>query len=150
MINKYKLAMSSYPTGIVCVTIKSNNKKYNSIIANSFNSVSLKPSIVSWCLDKNSGKYDLFKNSKKQLISILGGDQRKSVSEIAFKKEEILKSEIEEIKKKSVFNFYTTKLKSLIIGDHCVIFLKVNKISTLRKKSALVYYQRKLLNFKNN
>ena len=62
----------------------------------------------------------------------------------------ILKSEIEEIKKKSVFNFYTTKLKSLIIGDHCVIFLKVNKISTLRKKSALVYYQRKLLNFKNN
>ena len=57
---------------------------------------------------------------------------------------------IEEIKKKSVFNFYTTKLKNLIIGDHCVIFLKVNKISTLRKKSALVYYQRKLLNFKNN
>lgn len=142
--------MSSYPTGIVCVTIKSRNKKYNSIIANSFNSISLKPSIVSWCLDKKSGKYNLFKNSKKQMISILSRNQTKLVNQIAFHRDEILKSEIEEIKKKSVFNFYTTKLKSLIIGDHCVIFLKVNKISTLKKKSALIYYQRKLLNFKNN
>ena len=75
-INKLKLALSNYPTGIVCVFSKTS-KFYNAIIVNSFTSISLNPPIVSWSLDKKSSKFNVFKNCKSQTIVILCHNQKK-------------------------------------------------------------------------
>ena len=82
MITKYKNALSNYPTGIFCVFSKDKKEKYNCIIVNSFSSVSLKPLLVLWCLDKKSSKLHFFRKSKNQIIALLSEDQKKNSKKI--------------------------------------------------------------------
>ena len=50
--NNYRNFLSLFSTGITSIVVK-NKKIYEGITVNSFASVSLKPKIVIWCLDKN-------------------------------------------------------------------------------------------------
>ena len=145
MISKFKSAMSSYPTGIVCVLTKYKDKSYSAIIVNSFSSVSLKPLIVLWSLDVKSKKFKTINQSKNQIIAILSYNQRDEVNEIAFKNAKIDSNKFHQILKKSICFFECTKYKSIKVGDHYTNFLKVKKISKVKKIKSMIYFKRKLL-----
>lgn len=145
MINKFKSAMSSYPTGIVCVLTKDKDQSYNAIIVNSFSSVSLKPLIVLWSLDIKSKKFKKINQSKIQVVAILSYNQRDEVNEIAFKNAKIDNNRFNQILKKSICFMECSKYKSIKVGDHYTNFLKVKKISDVKKVKSMVYIKRKLL-----
>ena len=145
MINKFKTAMSSYPTGIVCVLTKNKDKSYSAIIVNSFSSVSLKPLIVLWSLDIKSKKFKLINQSKKQVVAILSYEQKNEVNEIAFKNIKIDNDRFNHILKKSICFMECSKYKSIKVGDHYTNFLKVKKISNIKKVKSIIYFKRRLL-----
>jgi len=145
MINKFKSAMSSYPTGIVCVLTENKDKAYSAIIVNSFSSVSLKPLIVLWSLDIKSKKFKKINQSKNQVVAILSYNQKDEVNEIAFKNVKIDTSRFHQILKKSICFMECSKYKSIKVGDHYTNFLKVKKISDVKKVKSMVYFKRKLL-----
>ena len=145
MINKFKSAMSSYPTGIVCVLTKNKDQSYSAIIANSFSSVSLKPLIVLWSLDIRSKKFKIINQSKNQIVAILSYNQKDEVNEIAFKNAKIDTNKFHQILKKSICYLECSKYKSIKVGDHYTNFLKVKKISDVKKVKSMVYFKRKLL-----
>lgn len=145
MINKFKSAMSSYPTGIVCVLTKDKDQSYNAIIVNSFSSVSLKPLIVLWSLDIKSKKFKKINQSKNQVVAILSYNQKDEVNEIAFKNAKIDNNRFNQILKKSICFMECSKYKSIKVGDHYTNFLKVKKISDVKKGKSMVYVKRKLL-----
>ncbi len=144
MIKNFKTALSRYPTGIVCIFSKSNTG-YESIIVNSFASVSLKPLLVLWSLDKKSSKFNIFKKSKQQVIAVLSNNQKKIANELAFKKNHVSEFDFKQILKKSIFNLNCTKTKQIRAGDHYTFFLKVNKISSINNLKPLVYHKKKFL-----
>ena len=145
MINKFKSAMSSYPTGIVCVLTKDKDQSYNAIIVNSFSSVSLKPLIVLWSLDIKSKKFKTINQSKNQIVAILSYNQKDEVNEIAFKNAKIDINRFHQILKKSICFMECSKYKSIKVGDHYTNFLKVKKISDVKKVKSMVYFKRKLI-----
>ena len=143
-VDKLKSALSNYPTGIVCVFSKTKGF-YNAIIVNSFTSVSLNPPIVSWCLDKKSSKFKVFKNCKNQTIVILSNKQKKFANHIAFHRDKVSDLEFNKILKMSICDLYCAIFKKIKIGDHFTFFLKIKKISCIKKIKPLVFYKKKFL-----
>tara|TARA_B100000963_G_scaffold53391_1_gene41526 strand:+ start:9799 stop:10248 length:450 start_codon:yes stop_codon:yes gene_type:complete len=140
---KLKLALSNYPTGIVCVFSKVKGKDYyDAIIVNSFTSVSLSPPLILWSLDINSSKYNNFKNTKNQIISILSKNQKNFAIKIAFNKEKVGNLEFKKILNSSICTIYCSKHKKIKAGDHLTFLLKIKKISTIKKAKPLVYYKK--------
>lgn len=135
--------MSSYPTGIVCILTQINKNSYSAIIVNSFSSVSLKPLIVLWSLDIKSKKFRYFRNSKKQTVVILGYKQKKIANEIAFKNPDINFKRFKDILDNSICFMDCANYKSIKIGDHYTNFLKIKKISDVKKTKSLVYFKKK-------
>jgi flavin reductase (DIM6/NTAB) family NADH-FMN oxidoreductase RutF len=70
----FKKAMSHFPTGVTVITTSYDDKLFG-FTANSFTSVSLKPPLVSFCLDKKSFSNHSFSNSEKFAVSILTENQ---------------------------------------------------------------------------
>ncbi|MFY9589412.1 flavin reductase family protein [Rickettsia endosymbiont of Halotydeus destructor] len=70
----FKKAMSRFPTGVTVITTSYDSKLFG-FTANSFTSVSLKPSLVSFCLDEKAFSIDGFNNSDKFAVSILAENQ---------------------------------------------------------------------------
>ena len=143
-IDKFKQALSNYPTGIVCVFSKKKDVYY-AIIVNSFSSVSLKPPLILWSLDKNSSKFDFFKNSTDQIIVFLSKNQKKLAEKIAYNSDQVSVSEFNKILKMSICSLNCKKLKKIKAGDHLTFFLRIRKISVIKKFKPLVYYKKKFL-----
>ena len=143
-LNKFKTALSNYPTGIVCVFSK-KKEFYEAIIVNSFASVSLKPPLILWSLDKNSSKFDIFKNSKNQIVVLLSKNQKKFANKIAFNKDKVSNLEFNNTLKLSICTLHSTLLKKIRAGDHLTFFLKIKKISKIKKLKPLIYYRKKIL-----
>ena len=72
----FRLALGRFATGVAIVTTTDpNNNTPMGLTVSSFNSVSLDPPMVLWCLRLASKNLELFKNSKHYTIHILANDQ---------------------------------------------------------------------------
>jgi len=50
----YKKILSKFATGVAVVLNKTSMNEYAALTINSFCSISIKPKLISWSLDKNS------------------------------------------------------------------------------------------------
>src|SRR3954467_1854034 len=93
-IQAYREALGSFPTGVAVVTAAgapaadaanltkaadaANSKRlaHIGITVNSFTSVSLDPPLVLWCMDRKSGRHDLFAAAPAFTVNILGTEHR--------------------------------------------------------------------------
>lgn len=71
----YKNTLGLFSTGITVVTTINEYKKPIGMTVNSFASVSLKPALVLWSIDKNQPSYNSFINSKGYVVNILNKNQ---------------------------------------------------------------------------
>jgi len=67
----YKKILSKFATGVAVVLNKTSMHEYAALTINSFCSISIKPKLISWSLDKNSKSYKKFIKKKKFLIFFL-------------------------------------------------------------------------------
>ena len=70
-----RASLGQFPTGVAVVTALAENTRPVGMTINSFNSVSLTPALVSWCIDQQSASYRTFARAKSFAITVLGEDQ---------------------------------------------------------------------------
>ena len=78
---KFKKAMSLYPSGVVIVTTINKEGKRHGFTASAFSSLSLDPPLILVCLANTADCYKTFINSDKFAVNIIG----KQLHELAFK-----------------------------------------------------------------
>ena len=72
--SQFKDAMSRFPQGVTIITTNYNNELFG-FTASSFTSVSLRPSLILFCLNKNSCSINSFQKSNNFAVSILAENQ---------------------------------------------------------------------------
>jgi flavin reductase (DIM6/NTAB) family NADH-FMN oxidoreductase RutF len=72
----YRSALGQFTTGVAIVTSCNQQGKPVGMTINSFNSVSLVPRLVSWCIDMGAASYNDFRLCREFTISILTEDQQ--------------------------------------------------------------------------
>ncbi|NNU17183.1 flavin reductase family protein [Parvularcula sp. ZS-1/3] len=78
-----KNAFARYTTGITVVSCLDAERKAIGITVNSFNSVSLEPALVSWCLDDHTSVAKAFLQADHYAVSILAADQEEMSNRFA-------------------------------------------------------------------
>lgn len=149
MIKAYKDLLSRWPTGVAILTLVSQNGPCGMTIG-SFVGVSLKPAIISVCINRQSYMCSLLKISKKFVVNILHSSQ---------KNEAIVFSDPKTNMKErfSSQRFYAINSDSIVLadclgwldcnihktynaGDHLIFISKVKKIKLVNnKKSPLIF-----------
>jgi flavin reductase (DIM6/NTAB) family NADH-FMN oxidoreductase RutF len=71
----FRQTMGCFATGITVVTVRRKDGVAAGLTVNSFTSVSLKPPLVLFCLDKGAHVYPFFKKATRFAVNILGEDQ---------------------------------------------------------------------------
>lgn len=71
----FRRALGNFATGVTIVTARSPAGEQVGVTANSFNSVSLDPPLILWCIDKRSGSQGVFEAASHFAVNILAADQ---------------------------------------------------------------------------
>ena len=140
-ISTYKKVLSKYATGITVVAKKNNKNLIEGITVNSFVSISLKPSYISWSLDKTSSSFKKFKNLKFFNIYILSAKQIE-VSNYFSSKNEVKKNSIiaKNLLKNNLAELNCKTIKKINIGDHLFFVAKVFKFNLKKEEKPLIYF----------
>jgi flavin reductase (DIM6/NTAB) family NADH-FMN oxidoreductase RutF len=154
-VRAYREALGSFPTGVAVVTAappaeKSAEKSTGAhvgITVNSFTSVSLDPPLVLWCMDRRSGRHDLFARAPAFTINILGTEHRAVSARLARPGEHSLDG-IDLIATElgppgladSLAIFECTTEHSWAAGDHTILLGRVVRFSRPGVSAPLVYF----------
>ncbi len=78
MVDSRKLrdAFGQFATGVAIVTMRTDDAVPYGVTINSFASVSLKPPLLSWCLDKSSDMAELFAEATYFCVNVLAADSQ--------------------------------------------------------------------------
>ena len=79
----YRRALAQFATGVTVVTTRNAQGKPIGLTVNSFNSVSLDPPLVLWCLALKSGSLAAFQRCTHYAVNMLAGDQLKVAKRFA-------------------------------------------------------------------
>ena len=141
----FRKTLSKFATGITVVTTKNKANFYGKTI-NSFSSLSLKPPLVLFSLDKNSSKLKIFKKSKVCSINILSKNQKFISQNFAKKNPKWDKVEYEILKngnpiiKNCVSNLDCQIIDKISKGDHIIFICKVINLIIDDKLKPLIYF----------
>jgi acyl-CoA dehydrogenase len=76
-------SLSQYPTGVAIVTARSDKGEPVGMTINSFNSISLSPPLLAWCIDNHAASFEVFKQAQNFAITILAQDQTELATRFA-------------------------------------------------------------------
>jgi flavin reductase (DIM6/NTAB) family NADH-FMN oxidoreductase RutF len=148
-IRAYREALGSFPTGVAVVTAAGAGSHIG-ITVNSFASVSLDPPLVLWCMDRKSGRHDLFAAAPAFTVNILGTEHRGVSARLARPGEHALEG-IALIPTElgppaladslAVFECVTEKV--IEAGDHTILLGRVLRFARHSKSAPLVYFSGK-------
>tara|TARA_Y100000590_G_scaffold408196_1_gene499090 strand:- start:114 stop:581 length:468 start_codon:yes stop_codon:yes gene_type:complete len=148
--SSFKKALSKYATGITITSIN-NNGTFIGKTVNSFSSLSLKPPLVLFSLDKKSSSLKQFKKSKNIGISFLSNKQIEISKNFAKKSsnwnstEYFLANNNIPLIKNCVANLACINIKNFSFGDHIIFICKVEKIKINAIKKPLIYLKNKYI-----
>ena len=122
---------------------------------NSFSSVSLKPPLVSFCIDNKSSNLPLFQKNKTFSLNILSEEQQELASGFATPKNSkkwgiepyFLEKNGNPIFENSIGYFECKKHKIIKAGDHHIVIGEVVNFGKLSEKAPLLYFQGKYSKF---
>ena len=155
-IRAYREALGSFPTGVAVVTaaiaadaanLKIAAGAHIGITVNSFTSVSLDPPLVLWCMDRKSGRHELFAAAPAFTVNILGTEHRGVSARLARPGEHALDG-IALIPTKlgppeladSLAVFECVREQAIEAGDHTILIGRVLRFSRPSKSAPLVYF----------
>ncbi|BCU67490.1 flavin reductase [Sulfolobales archaeon HS-7] len=140
--------MRLLPMGVVIITTMDNGKPFG-MTANTFNSISLEPELVTFLADKSKGNDIPFKDAERFCVNFI--DDEKVLEVFAFsgldKRFSSVKWEITQNGVPVLENSYAfieaIMEKTVDIADHSIIIGKVINSSIVRKGKPIVWYMRK-------
>jgi len=143
----FKAAVGKFPTGVTIISTSHNDKLWG-FTANSFTSVSLEPRLISFCLNKSAGSFEVFTQTSHFAISILSNHQSELSTHFASKQTDKFASvyyTIGEFSKAPLLNgavafIECKKYAQFECGDHDIFVGEVKKVSIDEAKSPLLYF----------
>ena len=146
--NLFKKSLSKFATGVTVVTIN-KNENYIGKTVNSFSSLSLKPHLILFSLDKKSSSIKEYKNSLNIGINILSKKQVKISKYFSQKRVKwnlknyfIAKNNVPMIQN-CIANLNCKKIEIINSGDHIIFICKVLEIMINDTHKPLIYYNSK-------
>ena len=126
--------LGQFPTGVAIVTALDENHQPAGMTINSFNSVSLTPALVSWCIDHRAASYETFANAKAFAVTVLAEDQEELAQRFAtrgankFRDLEIVGNDAPIIPHGCAW-FKCETYQSILLGDHRMLVGKVTQFA---------------------
>lgn len=154
-ISQFKEAMSRFPSGVTVITTNFG-KQFFGFTASSFTSVSLKPPLILFCLNKNSYSIGGFEKSDKFAVSILAEHQTdisehfaqsrpNKFTEIAY---ELGAATACPLIDGAICHIECRKYASYEAGDHIIFIGEVINIVIKNDLKPLVYFHKSYANLK--
>ncbi len=72
----YRTALGCYATGVAVVSVLDEARLPRGVTVNSFNSVSLEPPLVSFCIDRAAYSFPCFQKAEHFVVNVLAEDQQ--------------------------------------------------------------------------
>lgn len=152
---EFKAAVGKFPTGVTVISTSYEGKMW-AFTANSFTSVSLEPSLISFCLEKAATSFKVFKESPYFAVSILSSDQADLSVHFAshsLDKFNSIEYRIGEYSNAPLINgaisfIECKKYDQFECGDHFIFVGEVKKIYIDETKSPLLYFAKTYLELK--
>jgi flavin reductase (DIM6/NTAB) family NADH-FMN oxidoreductase RutF len=122
--------LSQFPTGVAIVTAVNENHQPVGMTINSFNSVSLAPALVSWCIDRQAASYETFANATGFAVTVLAEGQAELAQRFAtrgankFRGIKIAGNDAPIIPHGCAW-FKCETYQSILLGDHTMLVGKV-------------------------
>lgn len=132
---QYRDALGSFATGVTLITTNTADGPVG-ITVNSFASVSLDPALVLWSVDKNSGRYRVFKEARQFAIHVLADGQHEIAMMFAREacafdaKDWFFDGDKPPLAKQALARFECINEAVHEGGDHSIIIGRVQRFST--------------------
>ena len=146
-----KKSLGKFATGVTIITIKKNNTIFGKTV-NSFASLSLKPPLILFSLDKKSSSLKKYKEATSIGINFLSKKQKNISKYFALKKSSWNNTKYTLTNKNSVpiienciANLNCKKIKIINQGDHLLFICKIIEIKIDNTKKPLIYYNSKYI-----
>jgi flavin reductase (DIM6/NTAB) family NADH-FMN oxidoreductase RutF len=144
-IPAYRKALGGFATGVCVVTAHTPEGPFG-ITINSFTSVSLRPPLILWCLDRASWRHDAFATADRFAIHMLPVEDQEMSDRFAWgvcrlSSEEFDSSSSEPPRlKNALTRLDCLAQERIVMGDHLAIVGEVRAFET-RPGDALTYYR---------
>jgi flavin reductase (DIM6/NTAB) family NADH-FMN oxidoreductase RutF len=144
-VTAYRRALGGFATGVCVVTAHTGEGPFG-ITVNSFTSVSLRPPLILWCLDRKSDRHDAFASADRFAVHMLPVEDQEMSDRFAWG---VCRLSAEEFDSSSeepprLLNALTrldcTVHDRIVMGDHLTIVGAVSAWET-RPGDALTYYR---------
>ena len=144
-IAAYRQALGGFATGVCVVTAHTAEGPFG-ITVNSFTSVSLRPPLILWCLDRASFRHDAFAAAGRFAVHMLPVEDREMSDRFAWgvcrlSSDEFDSSSPEPPRLKNALTRLDCVARDrIVMGDHLTIVGEVRGFET-RPGDALTYYR---------
>lgn len=141
----YRRALGGFATGVCVVTAHTREGPYG-ITVNSFTSVSLKPPLVLWCLNRASDRHDGFAGAERFAVHMLPVEDREMSDRFAWgvcrlSSDEFDSSSAEPPRlKNALTRLDCVATDRIVMGDHLTIVGAVHGFET-RPGAGLTYFR---------
>jgi len=143
----FKKAMENYPTGVTLITTTSEENSPIGLIANSFTSLSMDPTLILWSIDHQVSTYEHLTSCKEFAVHLLAGEQGDLLKEFTRKGDRFenvdwgpSRNNIP-IVKDALAVIECETYNKIEAGDHTIIIGKVKEVS-VEDKEPLLYHRR--------
>lgn len=134
-VRALRSAFGRFPTGVAIVTALGENGEPVGMTISSFNTVSLAPALISWCIDLGAASYPAFSGAGKFSVSVLSEEQAELALRFAtrgankFHDIPPTRHEAPLIPDACAW-FKCETLRTIVLGDHAMLIGKVIGFST--------------------
>ena len=141
----YRRALGGFATGVCVVTAHTPGGPYG-ITINSFTSVSLKPPLVLWCLDRASDRHDGFAGADRFAVHMLPVEDREMSDRFAWGVCRLSSDEFDSSSeepprlKNALTRLDCVASDRIVMGDHLTIVGAVTGFET-RPGAGLTYFR---------
>ncbi len=141
----YRRALGGFATGVCVVTAHTEEGPFG-ITVNSFTSVSMKPPLVLWCLDRGSARHDAFARADRFAVHMLPVEDREMSDRFAWGVCQLSSDEFDSSSaepprlRNALTRLECVATDRIVMGDHLTIVGAVQAFET-RPGSALTYYR---------
>ena len=144
-IAAYRQALGGFATGVCVVTAHTAEGPFG-ITVNSFTSVSLRPPLILWCLDRASFRHDAFAAAGRFAVHMLPVEDREMSDRFAWGVCQLSSDEFDSSSpepprlRNALTRLDCVARDRLVMGDHLTIVGEVRGFET-RPGDALTYYR---------
>jgi flavin reductase (DIM6/NTAB) family NADH-FMN oxidoreductase RutF len=127
-----RVALGQFATGVAVVTAIDLNGQPVGMTINSFSSVSLKPALVSWCIDRRAASYATFTRARRFALTVLSTEQADLALRFATRGADKFRGiDIDDGQAPVIANacawFRCESYRSIALGDHQMLVGKVSE-----------------------